>query len=110
VLGVEYPETLTSVRNLAWVLKNQGKYETAEEMYRRALKGYEKVLGAEHPYTLNSVYCLAYLLDQRKNYGPACNLYQRAFQGFEISLGRDHPKTIQCRRHYFDVRKESGNS
>jgi tetratricopeptide (TPR) repeat protein len=110
VLGVEHPDTLTSVNILASVLQNQGKYEVAEEMNRRALEGYEKVLGVEHPYTLTSVYCLAYLLHRRKKYGPACNLYQRACQGFEISLGRDHPTTIQCRRHYFDVRKESGNS
>ena len=110
VLGVEHPDTLTSVNNLALVLRYQGKYEAAEEMNRRALEGYEKVLGVEHPSTLISVYCLAYLLHQRKQYGPACNLYQRACQGFEISLGHDHPTTTQCRRHYFDIRKESGNS
>jgi hypothetical protein len=35
VLGVEHPDTLTSVSNLALVLRYQGKYETAEEMNRR---------------------------------------------------------------------------
>lgn len=47
--------TLTSVSNLAEVLRFQGKYEAAEEMSRRALAGYEKVLGVEHPSTLTSV-------------------------------------------------------
>ena len=38
VLGMEHPETLTSIGNLASVLRNQGKYEAAEEMGRRVLK------------------------------------------------------------------------
>ena len=33
---------------------SQGKYEEAEAMHRRALKGREKVLGPEHPVTLVS--------------------------------------------------------
>jgi hypothetical protein len=50
VLGVEHPSTLSSVNNLAEVFRDQGKYEEAEEMHRRALEGREKVLGAEHPF------------------------------------------------------------
>ena len=34
VLSVEHPFTLTSVSNLASVLRDQGKYEAAEEMNR----------------------------------------------------------------------------
>jgi Tfp pilus assembly protein PilF len=43
--------TLTSVNDLALVFGYQGKYEAADEMYRRALEGREKVLGVEHPHT-----------------------------------------------------------
>lgn len=50
--------TLTSVSNLALVLRDQGKYEASEAMNRRALEA----LGKEHPHTLTSIYCLAYLL------------------------------------------------
>jgi hypothetical protein len=39
LLENEHPSTLTSVSNLALVLQNQGKYEAAEEMNRRALEG-----------------------------------------------------------------------
>jgi hypothetical protein len=62
VLGVEHPDTLNSVSNLALVLQDQGKYEAVEEMNRRALKGFEKVLGNEHPSTLTSVSNLALVL------------------------------------------------
>jgi hypothetical protein len=45
VLGVDHPDTLTSVSYLASVLRDQGKYEQAEAMNRRALTAREKVLG-----------------------------------------------------------------
>ena len=34
VLGKEHPSTLTSMNNLAMVLRDQGKYEQAEEMHQ----------------------------------------------------------------------------
>jgi Tetratricopeptide repeat len=33
-MGKEHPSTLMSMNNLAMVLRNQGKYEQAEEMLR----------------------------------------------------------------------------
>ncbi|KAK0268609.1 hypothetical protein LTS00_017513 [Friedmanniomyces endolithicus] len=50
---------LCSLRDLAAVLQNQGKYEAAEAMNRRVLEGSEEVLGKEHPDTLASVSNLA---------------------------------------------------
>jgi hypothetical protein len=38
VLGPEHPKTLTTMNNLAVVLRGQGKYEAAKEMHRRALE------------------------------------------------------------------------
>jgi hypothetical protein len=49
VLGKEHPDTLTSMNNLAGILRDQGKYEQAEEMLRQALRLRETVLGEEHP-------------------------------------------------------------
>ncbi|PWW77303.1 hypothetical protein C7212DRAFT_185931 [Tuber magnatum] len=39
ILGLDHPETLTSVNNLALVLQYQGKYDESEAMNRRALEG-----------------------------------------------------------------------
>jgi hypothetical protein len=61
-LGKEHPETLTSVNNLASMLRYQGKYEEAETMNRRTLKGREKTLGKEHFSTLASINNLASVL------------------------------------------------
>ena len=60
--GKEYPDTLTSVSNLASVLQHQSKYEEAERINRRALDGYKKVLGEEHPHTLTRISNLALVL------------------------------------------------
>ncbi|ORY00884.1 hypothetical protein BCR34DRAFT_637708 [Clohesyomyces aquaticus] len=100
VLGVEHPDTLTSVSNLGSVLERQGKYEEAEAMHRRALEGYEKVLGREHPRTLTSVYHLAFLFHQKRDYSAAVGLYQRAYDGYVKVLGVEHPTAIACFRHY----------
>jgi hypothetical protein len=45
-LGAQFPSTLTSVSNLALVLRYQGKYDEAEKLNRRALEGREMELGA----------------------------------------------------------------
>ena len=44
ILRTEHPDTLASINNLAEVLRNQGKYEQAEEMHRQTLELREKVL------------------------------------------------------------------
>jgi hypothetical protein len=43
MLGPEHPDTLTSADNLGSILERQGKYEEAEAMHRRNLKGREKL-------------------------------------------------------------------
>ena len=68
MLGPEHPTTLTSMDNLAEVLRNQGKYEAAEKMHRRTLELCEKVLGLEHPTTLTSMNNLAEVLRDQGKY------------------------------------------
>ncbi|CUS15720.1 unnamed protein product, partial [Tuber aestivum] len=61
ILGPDHPDTLTSVNNLATVLKTQGKYDESEVMHRHALEGREKILGPDHPKTQLSANNLARL-------------------------------------------------
>jgi tetratricopeptide (TPR) repeat protein len=71
VLGKEHPDTLTSMNNLATVLRDQGKYEQAEEMYRHALRLRQTVLGKEHPSTLTRMSNLASVLRDQDKYEQA---------------------------------------
>jgi len=92
--------TLKSVSNLASVLQDEGKYDEAERLNRRALEGRKKELGEQHPDTLTSVYCLAYLLQKQTRYEGASELHKRACYGYQQKLGSQHPTTIACVNHY----------
>ena len=50
------------------VLKIQGRYEQAEDMYRQALELWERALGKEHPETLTSIGNLASVLRDQGKY------------------------------------------
>ncbi|CUS11379.1 unnamed protein product, partial [Tuber aestivum] len=62
ILGPDHPGALSSVNNLANVLRDQGKYVESEAMNRRALEGQERILGPDHPHTITSANNLAILL------------------------------------------------
>ena len=82
-LGLQHPDTLSSVNNMAVVLDHQGKYEHAEQMSRRALNGRETVLGMEHPDTLTSASHLALILWSQGSYDEAEKVNRRALEGRE---------------------------
>jgi len=44
------------------LFSDQGKFEEAEEIHKRALAGYEKALGRDHKSTLHTVYNMAKLI------------------------------------------------
>jgi len=54
VVGPEHPDTLTSMNNLAFTWKEQGRIAEAIELMERCAQLRTKVLGAEHPHTLSS--------------------------------------------------------
>ncbi|KAL8873245.1 MAG: hypothetical protein Q9198_007058 [Flavoplaca austrocitrina] len=80
--------------NAAWYAAEQGRYDEAEQMDRRALDGREKVLGNEHPSTLTSVSNLASVLQDQGKYEEAEQMNRRALDGSEKVLGKEHPDTL----------------
>ncbi|KAK3341084.1 hypothetical protein B0T25DRAFT_329824 [Lasiosphaeria hispida] len=94
VSGQEHPDTLTSMNNLALVLRGQGKYQEAEQMHRRALQLREKVLGQEHPDTLTSMNNLALVLQSQGKYQEAEQMHRQALQLREKVSGQEHPDTL----------------
>ncbi|KAL9630085.1 MAG: hypothetical protein Q9164_006593 [Protoblastenia rupestris] len=80
--------------NAAWYAAEQGRYDEAEQMDRRALDGREKVLGKEHPDTLMSVSNLALVLQYQGKYDEAEQINRQALDGREKVLGKEHPDTL----------------
>ena len=80
--------------NAAWYAAEQGNYNDAEQMDRRALDSKEKVLGKEHPDTLTSVGNLASVLQYQGKYEEAEQMNRRVLDGREKVLGKEHPDTL----------------
>jgi Tetratricopeptide repeat len=68
------------------VSKEQGKYEEAEQMGRRALEGHEKVLTSEHLDTLRNVSILTAVLGAQRKYEEGEQMGRRALEGYEKVL------------------------
>ena len=69
---------------------DQGKLVEAEQMYTRALQGYEKAWGPEHTSTLDTVNNLGLLYADQGKLVEAEQMYTRALQGYEKALGTDN--------------------
>ncbi len=93
LFGVEHPDTVSSLSNLADLLSKHGQYDEAETLNRKALAVREKVLGYEHQDTSISLNNLACLLVTLGNYNEAEPLYRRALAIREKALGSEHPDT-----------------
>ena len=74
---------------------NQEKLKAAEDMYVRALAGYEKALGPEHTSTLNTVNNLAKLYRDQGKLREAEDMHVRALAGYEKALGPEHTSTLR---------------
>jgi tetratricopeptide (TPR) repeat protein len=91
---------VTDEEGMAWTYYNLGdlyadqdKLAEAEQMYKRALRGYEKALGAKHTSTLGTINNLGLLYANQGKLAEAEQMYERALQGYEKALGLED-KTI----------------
>jgi hypothetical protein len=93
VLGVEHPDTLRSMSNLALTFHGQGRWKEAEELNVQVIETRKRVLGVEHPDTLNSMYNLAFTFRGQGRDEEALALIEDCAQMGKQVLGQDHPST-----------------
>jgi hypothetical protein len=67
VLGEEHPDTLTSMNNLAYTYKSQGRLSDALELMKSCLHLRERVLGSLHPDTISTIFTVTDWLEQKNN-------------------------------------------
>ena len=79
--------------NFGYVCSNQGRFDKAEKMYLRALKGFEKAWGPDHTSTLDTVNNLGNLYADLGRLDEAEKMYLRALQGYKKALGQEAVKT-----------------
>ena len=94
-LGVEHPDTLTSMNNLANTFADQGGMVSAIELHRAVLEIRVRIVGRLHPYTLNSMSNLALALEEHGETFEAIKLMAQALEGRTSSRStpRHHPVT-----------------
>jgi tetratricopeptide (TPR) repeat protein len=80
-----------SLGRLFWSL---GKLKEAEEMYKLALTGREKVLGSKSISTIDTIHSIGLLYRGQERLKEAENMYQQALIGCQEILGPDHISTI----------------
>ncbi|OWT42401.1 protein kinase subdomain-containing protein [Pochonia chlamydosporia 170] len=90
------------------VYRDQGKLQDAEEMYQRALAGYEAALGSHHPSTLIAVNNLGALYFGQGKLQEAEQMYQRALTGHEQAPGPDHPSTLDTVNNFAILYSDQG--
>jgi tetratricopeptide (TPR) repeat protein len=84
------------LNGMALFHKDAGRYEGAEQLFRRALEANESVFGKVHPSTLICLDNLAGLLYSKGDYKGAEPLHHRALEACERMLGKEHPDTLAC--------------
>jgi len=92
--GPEHPNTLTSMNNLAALLKIKGDYVSSEALYQSVLEISDRVLGPEHTDTLRSVNNLAELRRCKGDYASAESMHRKVLKIRERDLDQEHPDTL----------------
>jgi tetratricopeptide (TPR) repeat protein len=85
---------LRAIHLLGDLYVNQGKLGQAEQMYERALQGYEEALGPTHTSTLDTVNNLGTLYADQGKLDKAEKIFERALRGYEEALGPTHTLTL----------------
>jgi len=94
LLGPEHPDTLTSMSDLAVMLRALGDAAGAAQLDRQVLEGRRRVLGEEHLDTLQSMNNLALTLHALGDAAGAAELLRQALDAYRRLLGPEHPTIL----------------
>ena len=93
-LGLEHPDTLSSIANLALTFWNQGRWNEAEELGVHVMETGKRVHGDEHPDTLTSMANLASTYTNQGRWKEAEELEVQVMETRKRVLGAEHPSTL----------------
>ena len=94
VLGLEHPDTLSSIANLALTYWNQGRWKEAEELQVQVVEMGKRVLGPEHPHTLTIMANLTSTYQDQGRWKEAEELQVQVLETRKRVLSSEHPDTL----------------
>jgi Flp pilus assembly protein TadD len=108
-LGDEHPDTLTSMNNLAGILRARGDLSNAQSWHEQDLSVCRRVLGDEHPDTLTSMNNLAGILQDRGDLSGAQSLQEQVLSARRRVLGEEHPDTLTSMNNLGEILRARGD-
>ena len=96
ILGVEHPDTIDAIGNLASTYYKLGKYTEAEKLEMQVLDARNRTLGVEHPHTILAMANLAAISQNLGKYTKAEKLQMQVLGARNRILGVEHPDTIHA--------------
>ena len=82
-LGEHHPDTVTTMKNLAWLLERKGDYAAAEPLHREVLYATRGIHGDRDPLVAAAMNNLALLLYHKGDLGGAESLFREALAMYE---------------------------
>ncbi len=93
ILGLDHPDTLKTMNNLAATYQAAGKYELALPLLEETLLKLKARLGPDHYYTLSSMHNLAFAYQASGRQNDAEPLFREALVGTRLKFGIAHSRT-----------------
>ena len=96
ILGVEHPDTINAMENLATTYGSLGKYREAEKLEIQVLDARNRILGEEHLDTINAMGNLVKTYGSLGKYREAEKLEIQVLDARNRIFGVEHPDTIRA--------------
>jgi tetratricopeptide (TPR) repeat protein/predicted Ser/Thr protein kinase len=108
VLGVDHPDTLGTMSNLAVGYGAAGRLPEALPLFEETLQLRKAKLGPDHPDTLTSMHNLATAYRVAGRLSEALPLHEETLQLTKAKLGPDHPSTLFSMSNLAQVYRATG--
>ena len=108
IVGIEYPDTIWAMENLAETYHNVGRYTEAEKLVIQVLEVRNRILGDEHPHT---IWAMANLAATYQNIGKYIKAEELQIQVLDLRnqmLGVEHPDTILAKANLAETYRHLG--
>src|SRR5262249_19285951 len=93
-LGPEHPDTLQSMRDVAFYYGTHGRHGDALPLNEKTLTLRKARLSLDHPDTLQSMQDVAFNYSGLRRYADAISLNEKCLLLRQAKLGSDHPDTL----------------
>jgi len=109
LLGEEHPDTLSTMNNLAEMLRFQGDLAGARKIQEQVLVIKRRTLGEENHHTLVTMNNLAETLRSQGDLAGARKIQEQVLEIMGRTLGQEHPNTLTTMNNLAETLRSQGD-